>query len=133
MTDDLTWALRELTHVQDELAATPEDDFANRQRLREREKELRSRLRAFNETWTDHLSIDQIERRIAVLEARIEAHYGNRLSHTAGAQTGMGGGLDPTVLHQMNRAMDKSNDIAGMKAELTRLEDKLRSMRGDGG
>ena len=117
--------LRELSEVQASLADCPADDIAQRASLRRRENELRDQLRAFSAAWTDHLSIDQIKRKIAELEHRIEDHYGNRLSHTSGMQTGFGGGLDPKVLHEMNRAMDESNDLVGLRAELSRLRDRL--------
>lgn len=123
--DDFNLLLRELDDVKRQLAETDATDFARRATLRERETELREEVRSFSQGWTDHLSIDQLRRRIGVLEQQIEAHYGNRLPHTSGGQTGFGGGLDPRYLHEMNRAMDKSGDIEGKKAELRRLKDQL--------
>ena len=120
--------LRELSDVQARLAECPADDIAQRALLRRREDELRDELRAYSTAWTDHLSIDQLKRKIVELEERIQAHYGNRLSHTSGMQTGFGGGLDPKVLHEMNRAMDESNDLAGLRAELTRLRNRLSTL-----
>ncbi len=125
---DFTETLRSLTDVQAALAELADDDFDRRQELHEREKTLRAALRSFSAPGTDEDSIDQLKRSIAEAERRIEDHFGNRLSHTSGAQTGYGGGLDPKYLHQMNRAMDSANDLAGMKAELSRLKDKLKTL-----
>lgn len=123
--------VRELARVQDELRTVPHDEYAKRQDLRDREDELRAELRSFGADWTDHFSIDQLRRRIADTERRIKDHYGNRLSHTSGAQTGYGGGLDPQILHWMHRAMDKAGDLPAMKAELARLKDQLVKLEGN--
>jgi len=131
MTDDdeadirFSRALRKLTDVQDELRRTPPAEHTRRRDLRDREEAVRSELRSFSADWTDHLSIDQIKRRITVVERQLEDHYGNRLSHTSGGQSGFGGGLDPKYLHWMHRAMDSANDLPGMKAELARLRLEL--------
>ncbi len=125
---DFTATLRALTAVQAELSESSEEDLDRRHGLREREETLRAALRSFSAPGTDEDSIDQLKRSIAEAERRIENHFGNRLSHTSGAQTGYGGGLDPKYLHQMNRAMDSANDLAGMKAELSRLKDKLKTL-----
>lgn len=128
---DFNSVMRELTEVQDRLRDTPEEQFALRQDLRDREDALRTELRRLGAGWSDHLSIDQLERRIAVVEGRLEEHYGNRLSHTSGGQSGFGGGLDPKILHRMHRAMDKSSDLPAMKAELARLKGQLAKLMGD--
>lgn len=122
--------LRDLVAAEAELERTPSDQFARRQALRERAAELRTVLRDFSDGWTDHLSIDALRRRIAVVERRIEEHFGDRLSHTSGAQTGFGGGLDPKVLHGMNRAMDQAAGLTAMRGELARLRDRLAKLEG---
>jgi len=127
---EFTATLRELADVVTELSSVPVDQHDRRLALRDRENALRGRLRAFRDTWTDHLSIDQLKRKIAEVETRLADHYGNRLSHTAGGQSGFGGGLDPTVLHRMHRAMDASADLPAMKAELARLRDRLAKLEG---
>ena len=129
--DAFTRALRELEEVRNELAATDPTDFTRRQDLRDREAALREQVRSFSQEWTDHLSIDQLRRRIGEVEAQIEDHFGNRLSHTSGGQSGFGGGLDPKYLHAMHRAMDKSGDLEGLKAELRRLKDQLARLEQD--
>jgi len=128
--DRFTRALRELAAVQEELAATATDQFSRRQELAERENELRLELRLFGDSWTDHLSIDQLRRKIDEVKRRLTDHYGNRLSHTSGGQSGFGGGLDPKFLHQMHRAMDRAADLESMEAELARLKDRLAKLEG---
>lgn len=127
----LSQTMRELARVQDELRAVPPDEFTRRQDLRDREEALRAELRSFAAGWTDHFSIDQLKGRIADTERRIKEHYGNRLSHTAGPQTGYGGGLDPQILHWMHRAMDQAGDLPAMRAELARLKDRLATLEGN--
>lgn len=112
------------------MAATPDHEFAKRQALKEQEATLRLELRQFRDSWTDHLSIDQLRRRIGDVRRRLTDHYGNRLSHIAGGQSGFGGGIDPTILHRMHRAMDRSGDLEGLQAELARLEDRLAKLEG---
>ncbi|NND04007.1 MAG: hypothetical protein HKN91_14595 [Acidimicrobiia bacterium] len=128
--DRFNRALRELDEVQQLLTESEPTDFARRQDLRDRESALRAEIRGFGQEWTDHLSIDQLRRRIEEVESQIEDHYGNRLSHTSGGQSGLGGGLDPKYLHAMHRAMDKSGDIEHKKAELRRLKDQLTRLEG---
>ena len=120
--------LRELARVQDELRDLPRDDLAGRHDLHRREEQLRGELREFSAAWTDHLSIDQLKRHIASVERRLQDHYSNRVSHVTAAQTGFGGGLDPKVLHRMHRATDEVGDLPAIKAELTRLKDKLANL-----
>jgi hypothetical protein len=128
--DRFSQTMRELTRVQDELRGVPKADYARRQDLHDREDEPRVELRSLGAGWTDHFSIDQLKRRIADTERRIIDHFGNRLSHTSGAQTGYGGGLDPQILHWMHRAMDKAGELPAMKAELARLKDQLAKLEG---
>mgnify|MGYP001813757122 CR=1 FL=1 len=125
-----TQALRELAAVQEELAETAADQFSRRQELAELENELRLELRSFRDSWTDHLSIDQLRHKIDDVERRLGEHFGNRLSHMAGGQSGFGGGLDPTILHRMHRAMDRASDLEAMQAELARLKDRLAKLEG---
>ena len=119
---------RELSVLAERLDTLPGDAFAERLELRMRQDELRDLVRR-HAVAGDLMSADQLERRIADLRRRIESHYGNRLSHSSGPQTGLGGGLDPKYLHEMNRAMDEANDIEGLKTELRKLEDRLKTMR----
>ncbi len=128
--DGFAETVQELARVQDELRRVPPGEFSTRQDLRDREDELRAELRSLGTDWTDHFSIDQLKKRIAEAERRITDHFGNRLSHTSGAQTGYGGGLDPQILHRMHRAMDKAGDLPALKAELARLRDQLAKLEG---
>lgn len=128
---DLDDIRRELTVLAERLDALPRDAYDERLTVKMRQSELREAARRIAMAG-DILSADQLERQIEVLRSRIEAHYGNRLSHSSGPQSGMGGGLDPRYLHEMNRAMDAIGDIDRRKAELRRLEDRLAAMRRSG-
>lgn len=126
--DALDEIRRELTLLAERLDQLPSDAFGERLEIRMRQDELRESVRR-HALAGDLMSADQLERRITELRHRIEAHYGNRLSSSSGPQTGLGGGLDPKYLHQMNRAMDEAGDIEGLKTELRKLEDRLKAMR----
>lgn len=130
MTDghDLDEIRRELASLAERLIDVPESAIAERTEIIERQRELRAIVRE-RVTAGDLLSADQLERSIEVLRRQIADHYGNRLSHSSGPQTGLGGGLDPKQLHEMNRKMDALADIDGMKKRLRTLEDRLAAMR----
>lgn len=119
---------RELMVLAERLDRLPTDAFDERLDVRMRQDELREIVRR-HAVAGDLMSADQLERRVTELRSRIEAHYGNRIAHSSGPQTGLGGGLDPKYLFQMNRAMDEAGDIDGLKEELRKLEDRLRTMR----
>lgn len=119
---------RELTLLAERLDRLPKDAFGERLTVRMRQDELREIVRR-HALAGDIMSADQLERRITELRSQIEDHYGNRLAHSSGPQTGLGGGLDPKYLFQMNRAMDEAGDIDGLKAQLRKLEDRLKTMR----
>ncbi|MDH3499218.1 MAG: hypothetical protein OEM97_03770 [Acidimicrobiia bacterium] len=121
----------ELAAIQDRLLELPSDAFGERFELRARQDELRERVRV-GVVAGDILSADQLRQRIARLERTITAHYGNRLSHISGPQTGQGGGIDPVQLHEMHRRMDAAAQIDDTKANLRKLRDRLAAMeRGD--
>ncbi len=119
---------RELTLLAERLDRLPDDAFEERLQIRMRQDELRDVVRR-HAVAGDLMSADQLERRIDDLRNRIQAHYGNRIAHSSGPQTGLGGGLDPKYLFQMHRATDGAGDIEGLKEELRKLEDRLRTMR----
>ncbi len=126
MTDafDLDAIRHELIELADRLDNLEPDAFAERLTVRERQAELREIVRN-HIVAGDLLSADQVGRQIDLLKSRINAHYANRLSSMSGPSTGFGGGIEPRALHEMNRRMDVSADIEGMKKELRRLENQM--------
>lgn len=123
--DRLDVIRNELAHIQDRLIDS--DDLGIRAALKARQEELRSEARTLA-LHGDILGADQIRRQIERLEQQVAAHYRNRLSSSSGPQTGMGGGMDPRVLHEMNRAMDEAADITSLERQLKSLKDRLRMM-----
>lgn len=121
----LTDILWEIEAVKQELLVAPGDESARRQDLHDRDDALRVGLRAVGQTKADRLSVEQLKRRIAVIEQRIREHQGLRMSHTSGAQGLGGGGIDPQWLHRWHRAMDRSADLDGMRAELAALRGEM--------
>lgn len=128
---DLDDIRRELAILGERLEQLPDDAFGERLTIRTRQRDLRVAVQSIALAG-DLMSADQLERRIDFIRSRIKAHYGNRLTTSSGPQTGMGGGLDPKYLHQMNRAMDKANNIDALKKELRKLDDRLAAMRRSG-
>lgn len=124
---ELSTIRAQLVEIQDRLLELPADAFSERIELRARQDELRERVRS-KALAGDILSADQIKRRIADLEKTIETHSANRLSHISGPQTGLGGGIDPKHLHEMNRRMDELARIEDLKTQLRRLRDRLAAM-----
>ncbi len=131
---DLDEVLRELGDIQDRLNELPHDAFAERAELRERQEELRSAARRASDDMSDPDTVEGIAQQIRHLEHRRDQVLGNRLSPSAAAQTGMGGGIDPEYVHQMNRQLAEAADLEGIEAELSRLRARLRSITdGDSG
>ncbi len=124
---ELAAVREELAAIQDRLIGLPPEAFSERMELRARQEELREKVRS-EALAGDLLSADQIKRRIAELESTIAAHSANRLSHSSGPQTGMGGGIDPKHLHEMNRRMDESIGLDDLRTQLRRLRDRLAAM-----
>lgn len=118
--------LRELEAVKQALIATPDDEWARRQDLHDREAALRDELRALGRGQVGQPSIEQVKRQIAVVEQRIKDHFGLRMSYASGGQGGPGGGgIDPQWLHKWHRLMDRSADLKGMRDELRALRAEL--------
>lgn len=130
---ELEAILRELGEIQDRLNQLPHDAFAERSELRERQEELRSTARRMSDERQDPDTVEGIAQQIRHLEHRRDQVLGNRLSPSSAAQTGMGGGIDPEYVHQMNRQMAEAADLEGIEAELSRLRGRLRSLTDDGG
>ncbi|MDH3303375.1 MAG: hypothetical protein OES24_22965 [Acidimicrobiia bacterium] len=65
-------------------------------------------------------------RRLEQLERQLEAHMAGRLgSANVGAATGMGGGIDPEIFHQMNATADAGANIDELKQEILDLRHLL--------
>ncbi len=125
----MTEVLRELEAVKQQLRDTPAEARTTRQDLRDREAALRFELRRMGRANVPPASIAQLKRRIAVVERKIQDHFGTRMSSSSGAAGHAGGGgLDPQALHRFNRATDRAADLEGMRAELQRLRDELADL-----
>lgn len=113
----------ELASVHADLAELPASAFEQRAVLRDRLSELRAlvaELRAASPTDRDGLKV-----RLRRLEAELERRLAYRVSPSAGAQTGRGGGMDPEYVHILNRQIDQGQDVAELKAEIRRIRTLL--------
>ncbi len=120
-----------LADVQDELLATPGDDFATRATLSDRQDALRLEASRARLAIPDHLDADQLALQVDHLEAEILQHLDTRPSASAGAQTGEGGGIDPRYLHRMHRQMAKSFGLEEKQEQLQLLKARLAELRGE--
>jgi hypothetical protein len=127
---DLDVILAELSDVAAKLSDLPDDAFAERFELRQRQEELRAASREMLAESGDILSADEARMQLKRLEAERDQYLGTRLSHSAGAQTGQGGGIDPKYVHDMHRRMDAAFDLDSVNAEIDRLKTRLAKLEG---
>lgn len=127
---DLDRVLAELSEVASELSDLPDNAFEERFELRQRQEELRAASRELLAESGDILSADEARIQLTRLEAERDKYFGTRLSHSAGAQTGQGGGIDPKYVHDMHRRMDAAFDLDGVNAEIDRLRRRLAKLEG---
>lgn len=116
--------LSELAALEDQLLAADEDDFALRFELRQRQEELRARARTLSVDQTPE-SEEQLRRKLEHLKHRRDEHLATRLPQSSAAQTGMGGGIDPGYVHEMNQAMAETFGLGELETEIRRLEEEL--------
>ncbi|MDH3729923.1 MAG: hypothetical protein OES13_02185 [Acidimicrobiia bacterium] len=128
---DLDEVLVELSDVAAKLSDLPVDALEERFHLRQRQEELRAISRQLLSEKGDLLSADELQVQLGRLEEERDRYLSEtRLSHSAGAQTGQGGGIDPKVVHDMHRSMDKAFDLDGVNAEIDRLRRRLARLEG---
>ncbi len=131
MSRSLEEVLAALADVQDELLATPDDDFAARAALSNRQDALRLEASRARSSLPRDLTIEQLEEQIDHLEAEILQHLDTRPSASAAGQTGRGGGIDPEYLHKMHAQMAKSFGLDQKQEQLQQLKVRLAELRGE--
>jgi len=120
--------IRLLSDVTARLETVPADAYGERITLREEERGLRGRLREAGNALTGPQDLESLRRRIREIDQKIESAVGNRLSASAAAQTGRGGGIDPRYVHMMNRKLDAAAGMDELKKERDRLRARLNSL-----
>lgn len=128
---ELDELLAELADVATRLAELPDAAFEERLLLRMRQEELREISRDLVRRTGDPESALELGRRLEHLESERDRYLSARLGHSAAAQTGQGGGMDPKYVHDMHEAMDKSFQLDELNAEIDRLRRRLRRLEGD--
>jgi hypothetical protein len=112
--------LAELAATNAELSSLPRDAFEQRAILHSRLNELRgvaAELRT--QPPTDRAALRD---RLTRLETELQHRLRYRVSSSAAAQTGMGGGIDPEFVHALNRQIDQGQGVAQLKAEIDRIK-----------
>lgn len=117
--------LAEMVQVRNELAELPRSDHERRVELNSRIAELRKLAAASHEPSAS--DIEAKRARLRRLESELENRLGNRVSQSAAAQTGRGGGIDPWFVHQLNRQIDRGLGVDQLRAEI----EELRSLVAD--
>lgn len=120
---DLDAVLADMVRVRAKIAELPRSAYEQRNALHARLAELRTaaaRARQPSESDTEALR-DRLRR----LETQLEQRLGTRVSQSAAAQTGRGGGIDPWFVHQLNRRIDQGTGVAELRAEIRRVRAQL--------
>jgi hypothetical protein len=101
----------------------PHSAFERRAVLHDRLTELRARAAELR--ISSPADQEGLEVRLRYLETELKRRLGYRLSPSAGAQTGRGGAIDPKYVHVLNRQIDKGQDVAELKAEISKIRTLL--------
>lgn len=123
-TDELR---RRLAEIQDELLATPDDDFSSRHRLRSEQDRLRDQLRDQAEAMDAERPRSELEAKLAALRERLRAIDKDRIdlvSQSGGAGGGTGGGYAPAEIG-LNRSIADAQGAEAIKARMAKLEQLL--------
>ena len=107
----------------DEAAGVPDPGPGYWDRFNARLAELRTLAAEVQEPSAS--DVEALRFRLRRLEAELKRRLEARVSQSAGAQTGKGGGIDPWVVHQLNRAIDKGTGVAELKAEISKIRSLL--------
>ncbi len=123
---DLTDVIVELADVQAALATAPEDDYEARADLRSRQDALRAEAAKVRDAQPlDALGEAELRGRLERLERQRDRHLSAHIGHSAAAQTGEGGGIDPKYVHDLHRQMDEAAGLAELEEEIRRLRNAL--------
>jgi hypothetical protein len=116
----------ELAEIHTRLSELPEGSFPERAALRDRRALLRKEARELgNASTATHPAA--AHDRLTYLKAELNRRMGGRLSQSAGAQTGVGGGIDPKFVHRINRKIDDATNVEELRGEIWSLERMLAS------
>ena len=126
---DIDRLVAELGAVQDELLATPSDDFARRFELNKRQDELREQVVAFDPD--AGRSRAQLEAELEALKAQVASIESQRIDLVQQAGTPSGttemGNLGGLVI---NQGIDQAQGRPQLMARIGRIEGRLKEMDG---
>lgn len=118
--DDLLQRIRE---IENELEAVP-DDFGERIRLREQQRELRAMAARLSQRERAPADIARELEHLKRLRAEImDGHLS--AGHVGGGNGPGGGGIEPRDVFAMNKAIDKAWDRAELERRIERLQREL--------
>lgn len=125
--DDLFQRIRD---VDDELDAVG-DDFGERIRLREQQRELRAIAARVSQTGRTAAEIARELDHLKHLRGEIiDGHLS--AGHVGGGNGPGGGGIEPRDVFAVNEAIDQAWDRAGLEDRIERLQRELGESRGTG-
>jgi hypothetical protein len=115
--------LAEMVEVRQVLAELSRADHEQRNALNARLAGLRAiAARTRPQLPTDR---EALRLRLRRLEAELRRRIGSHVSQSAAAQTGYGGGIDPSFVHRLNRQIDKGLGVEELKAEIQTVRSLL--------
>jgi len=120
-----------LSRTQEQLLELPEDAFDARLDLRQRQLELRAEASRLAATSRSAESKTSMRDRLQRLRHELDSRMNGRISHTAAAQTGQGGGIDPMLVHELNRRIDEATGVDDLRKEIRDLERRLAEIPPD--
>lgn len=125
---ELDKALAEMVQVRAELAELPRSAYERRNELHARLADLRALAAQAEELSAS--DIEALRDRLRRLEMDLEQRLGARVSQSAAAQTGRGGGIDPWFVHQLNRRIDQGTGVVELRAEIRKTKARLADIDG---
>ena len=124
---DIDRLVAELGAVQDELLATPTDDFARRFELNKRQDELREQVAAFDPDAGRTRA--ELEAELRALRAQVEAIEAQRIDLvTQAGAAGDGGEMGNIGGVALNRGIEQAQGKPQLLARIGRIEGRLAEM-----
>ena len=127
---DIDRLVAELGEVQDELLATPTDDFARRFELNKRQDQLREQVAAFDPD--AGRSRAELEAELEALKAQVASIESQRIDLvTQAGFSGTSGEMGNVGGTALNQGIDQAQGRPQLMARIGRIEGRLAEMEGD--
>ena len=122
---DLEHVTKELSEIQDQLLALPDDGFAERYELQKRQDQLRKHAAGLAVDWDDQRSTDDLEAELAELKSRAEQVVRKHTGHATGHGGGYGGGGVSAAVAKLANEARASSGVDQVLARINAIQDAL--------